>query len=59
EEEIIKAIYLYLCIEGNAEKMKEKMANRIQIKTTPYAVGSERLTFLQWKGKGQKPKLFG
>ena len=59
EEEIIKSIYLYLCIEGNAEKIKQKMGSRIEIKKTPYAAGSEKLTFLQWKGHGQGiPSLF-
>ncbi len=59
EEEIIKTIYLYLCMEGNAEKMKKKMESRICINNTPYAAGSEHLAFLQWKkDKGPKPKLF-
>lgn len=58
EEEIIKTIYLYLCIEGNAEKIKNKMEQRITINTTPYAMGSEKIAFLQWKDKKQKPKFF-
>ena len=59
EEEIIKTIYLYLCIEGNAEKMKKLMEKKIQVQKAPFAIGSEKLTFLQWKDKKQQPKLFG
>ena len=59
EEEIIKTIYLYLCIEGNAEKIMKLMEQSIRLKNTPHAMGSEKLTFLQWKDKKQQPKLFG
>jgi len=57
EIEIIKTIYLYLCLEGKAEKMKKMMENNIKLKTTPYAIGSERLTFLQWKDKKTTAKI--
>lgn len=59
EEEIIKTIYLYLCLEGNAEKMKKMMENNIKLKIGTYTTGSEKLTFLQWKDKKkQDPKIF-
>jgi len=59
EEEIIKTIYLYLCIEGNAEKMKKLMESNIKLKIGPYTTGSEKVTFLQWKDKKkQEPKIF-
>lgn len=59
EEEIIRTIYLYLCMEGKAEKIKKMMESTIKITSVPFARGSEKMAFLQWKDKKQKPpKLF-